>query len=250
MIRKVIFPILLSVFFFLPKITWAQDIPSSIFGNYEGEVQITSPLLGIDETLPGITVALKRTDTENDYVLQLDLPFFDFIAMDNVDITPFEDGYNLSKTESINFIIPEIYIPPIPIFLPDGGVFYDIPAVITLENSNIVDYVLNLNLKLAITINIGIPLSIPFNVKFEGAHSSLPVINTMRIMQLNVYPNPVSNILHIETGNINTIPEIKIYSIQGILLINTIGNEIDVSALPIGIYIAEINGERKKVVKQ
>ncbi|MCL2311083.1 MAG: T9SS type A sorting domain-containing protein [Firmicutes bacterium] len=64
-----------------------------------------------------------------------------------------------------------------------------------------------------------------------------------------LYPNPVSNILHIETNNA-VIPEIKIYSIQGVLLINTKGKQIDVSSLPSGIYIAEIDGVRQKIVKQ
>jgi hypothetical protein len=66
----------------------------------------------------------------------------------------------------------------------------------------------------------------------------------------NLYPNPVSNILHIESGSNNVIPEVKIYSIQGVLLINTKGNLIDVSLLTSGIYIVEINGVSRKIVKQ
>jgi len=64
-----------------------------------------------------------------------------------------------------------------------------------------------------------------------------------------LYPNPVSNILHIETSSAIT-PEIKIYSIQGVLLINAKGNQIDVSSLPSGIYITEVNGVCQKIVKQ
>jgi hypothetical protein len=67
---------------------------------------------------------------------------------------------------------------------------------------------------------------------------------------IKLYPNPVSNILHIEVENSNTIPEIKLYSIQGVLLINTKGNQIDVSSLSNGIYIAEIDGVCRKIVKQ
>ena len=67
---------------------------------------------------------------------------------------------------------------------------------------------------------------------------------------LTLYPNPVSNILHIEIGNTDKTPEVKIYSIQGILLMNTKGNQIDVSSLPSGIYIVDINGVFRKVVKQ
>jgi len=67
---------------------------------------------------------------------------------------------------------------------------------------------------------------------------------------INVFPNPVSDILNIETPNSNIIPEIKIYSIQGALLLHTKGNRMDVSALSNGIYIANINGVCKKIVKK
>ncbi|MCL2291337.1 MAG: T9SS type A sorting domain-containing protein [Bacteroidetes bacterium] len=67
---------------------------------------------------------------------------------------------------------------------------------------------------------------------------------------VKLYPNPISNILFIETGNANIISKIKIYSIEGILLINTQGNQIDVSSLSSGIYIAEVDGVCRKIVKQ
>jgi hypothetical protein len=55
--------------------------------------------------------------------------------------------------------------------------------------------------------------------------------------------------LHIETDN-NIMPEIKIYSIQGVLLLHEKGNQIDVSALSSGIYIVDIDGVRRKIVKR
>jgi len=64
------------------------------------------------------------------------------------------------------------------------------------------------------------------------------------------YPNPVFDILHIETDNLNEIPEVKIYSIQGALLLNTKGIQIDVSSLSNGVYIVEINGVSRKIVKK
>lgn len=66
---------------------------------------------------------------------------------------------------------------------------------------------------------------------------------------IKLYPNPVSDILNIETDT-NIVPEVKIYSIQGQLLLNIKGNYIDVSSLSTGIYIANINGQCIKVVKQ
>ena len=67
---------------------------------------------------------------------------------------------------------------------------------------------------------------------------------------VSIFPNPVSNILNIETGNNDIIPEVKIYSIQGVLLINTKGNRIDVSSLANGFYFADVNGQTFKIVKQ
>jgi len=66
---------------------------------------------------------------------------------------------------------------------------------------------------------------------------------------VKTYPNPVSDVLYIENHS-NTIPEVKIYSIQGALLINAKGTQIDVSSLPKGVYVAEINGISRKIVKQ
>jgi len=67
---------------------------------------------------------------------------------------------------------------------------------------------------------------------------------------VNVYPNPVSNVLYIETDNANQTPEIKIFSIHGFLLIHTKETQIDVSSLTRGIYIVEINGLTTKILKQ
>jgi len=45
-------------------------------------------------------------------------------------------------------------------------------------------------------------------------------------------------------------PDVKIYSIQGALLFHKKGNRIDVSSLASGVYIAEVNGVCRKIVKQ
>jgi hypothetical protein len=73
--------------------------------------------------------------------------------------------------------------------------------------------------------------------------------NNLLNNSINLYPNPVSDILHIETKNLNEI-EVKIFSIQGELLIHTKGCNIDISSLSNGIYIANVNGVCRKVVKQ
>jgi len=67
---------------------------------------------------------------------------------------------------------------------------------------------------------------------------------------LTLYPNPVSNMLHIKGANADVVPEIKIYSMQGVLLMNAKGNQIDVTSLRSGIYIAVIDGVSRKIVKR
>jgi len=260
MVRKINSCFLLSAFCFLLTITRAQDIPSSIFGNYEGEVQVINTLFGIDQTLPEVIVKLEKTDSEADYILSIpDLDILDMdlsIEMDNVIITPFEDRYNLSRAEPINFIIPALPIPPIPIILPGGGIFYDVPAVITLENSNIVGDILNLNIRVTVTITIGIiPLPISFNIKFEGAFVSPQVITSaMEIMPLSVYPNPTAGELRIKSYEIG-INSIEIFDMMGKMQkVKSRKQEegeivIDISYLPAGVYFLQIGSRRAKIVK-
>jgi len=67
---------------------------------------------------------------------------------------------------------------------------------------------------------------------------------------LHLYPNPISNILYINLENTPTPPEVKIYSLQGVLVLQTNGNQIDVSSLPAGFYVANVNGINRKIIKQ
>jgi len=76
------------------------------------------------------------------------------------------------------------------------------------------------------------------------------IAETQHAMSLQIYPNPVSNILYIDLENTSTPPEVKIYSLQGVLLLQTQGNQIDVSSLPAGFYVANVNGINRKIIKQ
>jgi len=67
---------------------------------------------------------------------------------------------------------------------------------------------------------------------------------------IKIYPNPVLAFLNIETGNNDIVPEVKIYSVQGILLLKTKGNWIDMTSFSNGIYIVDVNGQTMKVLKQ
>jgi hypothetical protein len=123
--------------------------------------------------VPGVTVALENSGGDN----VLKIVDFDImgiqIEMNEVIITPFGDGYKLSRATPISFEIPEITIPPVPPLFP-GGTFNDVPVSITLENTKIVNFVMNLELKIVATIIYVIPIPITFNINFEGSHTSPP----------------------------------------------------------------------------
>jgi len=55
--------------------------------------------------------------------------------------------------------------------------------------------------------------------------------------------------LNIEISNVNA-PEIKLYSLQGMLLKEIVGVQIDLSAYPQGMYLLQVNGEMVKVMKK
>ncbi|MCL1851045.1 MAG: T9SS type A sorting domain-containing protein [Bacteroidetes bacterium] len=162
---------MLSAFCLLPVITMAQkdDIPDDIFGIYTGDAEITIELLGMYQSAPNVPVELANTGT--DYVLKIpDLGLTDSINMNNIVITPFEGGYKLTRAGSITFIIPEIEIPPVPPLFPNGGVFYNVPVVVKLGNTQIVNYVLTLNIEATATVTLyGFPVNIPILIHFEGA---------------------------------------------------------------------------------
>jgi hypothetical protein len=77
--------------------------------------------------------------------------------------------------------------------------------------------------------------------------TSIPENSTGSVIKL--YPNPISNILYIEV-EYNIIPEVKIFFFLWALLLHAKGNQIDVSSLPRGIYVAKVDGVCLKVVKQ
>jgi hypothetical protein len=88
----------------------------------------------------------------------------------------------------------------------------------------------------------------PAKVMVEIHVHPLGINENTQQQDINLYPNPVSNILYIETEN--RVPEVKIYSNQGVLLLQTKGHQIDLSSLPSGIYIADIDGVCRNVVKR
>lgn len=61
--------------------------------------------------------------------------------------------------------------------------------------------------------------------------------------KLNIWPNPVSNILNIDISELNTVGNIDIFDLSGRLVLNfpTIEGKINISNLENGIYLIRIN---------
>lgn len=65
---------------------------------------------------------------------------------------------------------------------------------------------------------------------------------------IKIYPNPVVDMLRISNaqGELN----VKLYDLQGILLLQTNQNTLDFSAYKAGVYFLNVNGQIKKIVKK
>ncbi|WP_445720334.1 T9SS type A sorting domain-containing protein [Flavobacterium sp.] len=86
---------------------------------------------------------------------------------------------------------------------------------------------------------------------YKGDNSSVFLIGLHSEQSLNsddfdvanaffVYPNPVKDILHLQLNKLSTIKSIKIYDLQGKLIIEDIDNMIHVSNLSKGMYIIKV----------
>ena len=64
---------------------------------------------------------------------------------------------------------------------------------------------------------------------------------------IRIYPNPVQNILYIESA---TVPEYQIFDVDGRCLLKGENSSIDVSILKTGTYLLLINNQTFKFIKQ
>ncbi len=77
--------------------------------------------------------------------------------------------------------------------------------------------------------------------------TSLPQLSILN-SQLNVYPNPCRDILHIE--GIEDGKEVNIYNLQGQLQLSTFNNQLSTINLSPGIYIIKSGSKTSKFIKQ
>jgi uncharacterized delta-60 repeat protein len=65
-----------------------------------------------------------------------------------------------------------------------------------------------------------------------------------------IYPNPVQDVLHLQANNFTTIKGVKIYNLQGKVVLEDTNDTINVSNLSKGLYIVKIITEEGEVTKK
>lgn len=74
--------------------------------------------------------------------------------------------------------------------------------------------------------------------------SSITSCKTIKALTVNVYPNPTTGIVYVENES-----NIKIYNAQGILLQSIIGNQVDLSGYPNGVYLLLADEMWERIIK-
>ncbi|WP_374539743.1 LamG-like jellyroll fold domain-containing protein [Flavobacterium sp.] len=85
------------------------------------------------------------------------------------------------------------------------------------------------------------------------AFLSVNDFNSPELLEAEIYPNPVQDVLIINVDN--AIKSVEVFTLQGQKVLNSTSNEVDMSSLNSGIYLVKITDENnsiatKKVVKR
>ena len=67
---------------------------------------------------------------------------------------------------------------------------------------------------------------------------------------ISVYPNPAHDIIRVETCHGASVQGIEIYSVTGQKVLSSTETEINVSALPKGVYFISVYTENQKIVEK
>lgn len=73
-------------------------------------------------------------------------------------------------------------------------------------------------------------------------------LNSVELSKITCYPNPTKGIVYLKEASKNT--NIKVYNAQSQLIIQTKGNQIDLSEFANGIYLLDADGVKTKVIKE
>lgn len=67
---------------------------------------------------------------------------------------------------------------------------------------------------------------------------------------ISIFPNPVHDIIRIETRSIESVKGVDIFNSTGQMVLSTDNTEINLSALPKGVYFISVLTENQKIVKR
>ena len=131
--------------------------------------------------------------------------------------------------------------------------FYGCTALTSFTNLNPIPVEINRNVFHQVDIS-ACTLYVPINsvsayqnaevwkeFKIEGIEVG---IDEIKVPAIKVYPNPTTDKVYIEKES-----AIKVYNLQGALLQETFGKQVDLSAYPQGVYLLQVEGKVIKVVK-
>jgi len=82
------------------------------------------------------------------------------------------------------------------------------------------------------------------------SETNLATENFTNANGVSLYPNPVKDILNIDLLDNTSISSVKIYDLQGKLLLEKASNDIDVSSLSAGLYLIKIATEKGEFTKK
>ncbi|MFC2096356.1 cadherin domain-containing protein [Bacteroidota bacterium] len=117
-------------------------------------------------------------------------------------------------------------------------------GLLTVNNSDALDYATTPSFSLSVQVSDGtLDANATVTVNLENTTSVGPIALNSKI---NVYPNPVTDILFITTPEYYTV---EIYSVIGEKIYSTKENQIDLSALNAGVYFAVIKNDSGKSLK-
>lgn len=89
-------------------------------------------------------------------------------------------------------------------------------------------------------------------IDFNNVLNKLSTEKVVKVENLNVYPNPVVDVLNISFTSFESVP-VTVTDMNGRDVYNEVVSasvQVDMSFLPSGVYIAKINNETKRVIKQ
>jgi len=222
------------------------QIRAQITGDYNGSAQVRcTTLLEIDETYDGVMVTLEASTpgyclkiTDIELLAGSSLPAFEFC---NVTATPIGANYKLTAPP-VNHIIPEITIPPLPPFFPDGATLTDVLVTLALRSGMVAGSSLILNMEATAKLGGGL-INIPITLDFIGEKKTNSTTGELRM---------TNDELRIDNVEIYDVFGRKVYDDKNSYGL-TVLRSYDLTPFPAGIYFIKITTETgiitKKIVK-